>query len=168
MQGGFDYSAGCSAAWEKYYEETLTADTATIDIPNLPPSKMWRLHFYAKTTGAAAAIALRFNGDSGNNYDYQNINALGAVITASSATVGYALFFNPSNVEFTGGSCLILCPNDSERKLVMCERCSDALGLRVANTFWNSAAAINQITLTQLVAGRDYVAGSYILLERLR
>lgn len=142
----------------------LTAAAATIDIQDIPQVyRHLELRLYARGDTAATntAVNLTFNGDTGNNYDRQYLEASAAVVAAGEAFGGAAIGIGVMPAASAGANLfgqnivdILNYANSTNNKTVTGQR-----GMKVGTAsgnmyifsfsgFWRSNAAITRATLT--------------------
>jgi len=155
------------------FNSLLAADAANVDITSIPASySNLLLEIHNRTTQAVAAATwiLRFNGDSGNNYDLQyiqvnNTTVTGAITTGTSS-ISFFVCTGSSSSANKFGSTVISIPNYASTtnfKNMTIHSYTHNVGAtdafnRVGGGEWNSTSAINQITCTP--ASGNFAAGS--------
>lgn len=153
------------------YDTTLGAAAASVDIQNIIGGYAHLLVVvYARTnSGTAAELRMRFNNDTGGNYDYQVLDGSAATAQAAEtfAATGARVGLIPGT---SAGANLfaqveILIPHyaGSANNKAGCSTCAAKWGTSSGQMqaeldafFWRSNAAINQLTLYgtgNLVAG---------------
>jgi len=91
------------------YNNTLGADTATLDSGTLPTTQTWtHLLIQATVQGTLSAVStaasIRFNGDTGNTYGYQWVRGSAAAASAGSTTSVSAIYLGEVPAATTGGN----------------------------------------------------------------
>lgn len=157
-------------------EETLSGTQASIDFASI--AQDWSHlslvgYLRGDTAATSASVAIRFNGDSGSNYDRQYLAGSGATATAvetfgaSSAQIGECAAASASANLFSG--LVIDIPHyaqpDNNKSAVSAWalKVSTSTGGMAAGriaAFWRSSAAITQVTIFP-------TAGSFITGSRL-
>jgi hypothetical protein len=144
-------------------DTTLGVDAASVDITSISASfAHLRLLIYARSDVGATFTNLyvRFNGDTGNNYDWQTF-AANAASTAASEGIGQGVLqlgYMPANsaVANSFGACEAVIPNYTStigHKALTCtthvRHTNASGGVRLDTTVgdWRGGAAINQITV---------------------
>lgn len=171
------WAATAAASFALLGDSLLGADTASIDLQNLPTtSKHLRWEFYGRTDRAASDddLGVRFNNDSGANYYNQKIRANTAAITSSEGlgtTSGSALNGVPGNsatANFFGGGEGVIQHYAGTTNKKVCQAsfmqissvASGNLNRLLPGWLWNSAAAISRITFFPTGGGTVLKAGS--------
>lgn len=158
------------------FDQTLTADTATVDVTGIPAGfNILEIFVYGRTDEAVtqSAVYLQFNGDTGTNYPRQYIGALNttANIGSDATLVGVAIVIpGSSDSASTFGSYYINIPAYSQttafKSIVATGGFADTTASRSAlyniATIWRNTAAINRITFVPLTAAKKLVAGTRI------
>lgn len=159
----FELASGGAGAVVMLSDTTLGADTASFDVQSISASyKHLQLVLLARGTTSATeeGLALRFNNDSGGNYDTQIAYGLGAGAGAFEALAGTSagLHAMPAATAPASafGMATILIPGYAEttrHKTGVAEiyrRATAVTGglLRSTSGFsWRSTAAINRVTI---------------------
>lgn len=163
------------------FDSTLGGSAASIDvtgISNTYAHLMMTIYARSDTAAAAANMFLQFNGDTGANYDYQDLSgnaaspaAVESFGLASGAYVGNC----PANTAGANlfGSSQVFIPNyanSSNNKQAICfasnkvGTTSASIAVHLIGPAWRSNAAINRITL---VTTGNFVAGSRFTIHAL-
>lgn len=159
------------------YAITLTTATATIDTGTL--SQSYRdLRVSIKGRGDTAAtdtnLQIRFNGDSGTNYDYTEMYGSNTTPTAAAPAAGtfakIAFFDAASAPSGNATSCIVALPNYTDstfRKTGIAHSTLERSDTPATNNFvvvnrfvWRSTSAITSLQLS-LAAG-NFVAGTTV------
>lgn len=165
--------------WRPVADTLLGSDAASITLSSISATDFDNLIVivYCRCTGAAAGFGLgmRFNGDTGNNYDWQDIMTEGAVSTSSvtRATSSMQIGRIPGNTAPSGAFGLVVASipdyagttfHKAARSHWSRKKANSANNLSVGVTsgFWRSASAINSITV--IPASGDLVTGSRVTL----
>ena len=163
------------ASLTKLFDSTLGSAQASIDTGAILPASCAQLHIVLAGRGDTAlgstAILLRFNNDSGANYNYQIIAANNTALVANAgAATG---FVSPGSVPAASapasvfGSTEIWVPNyagttgyKSYNSISYFETADTAAGqnLNQSGGIWKSTAAITRVAL--LLAAGNFAAGS--------
>jgi hypothetical protein len=159
-------------------EATLGSSASSIDITTIAAD--WShlyLVLYARGDTAAAStnVNLRFNGDTGSNYDTQLGRASAATPTAneSFANASGAVGTMPANTATANvfGGTIVWIPNyayASGHKTALAlsthktGTATGNLNVDLRGTFWRSSAVVTQVTL--LPAAGNFVAGTKVTL----
>jgi hypothetical protein len=148
----------------------LGAAAASIDFQNIPQNyHHLRLVITARGDAAAAAAGLlmRFNNDSGANYDRQQIDGTDTTVAASSTTAQTSAVLGniPAATALAGQTAAITCEIPNYGALSFFKGANIEAGMRYTSpqrqasfAQWRSTAAINRITL--LLTSGNFVAGS--------
>lgn len=164
-----------SGVWRPLAETRLSADTASIDIQNIPGTHAGLfIAIHARQTAASSETPLlRFNNDSGANYDWQRQNA-SATTRAGSESFGATSIF-PGNITDSGSptgafaQILIWLPsyaNSTTHKACVIQNTRRALatsggtGLSQHSGVWRSTAAITRVTLS--ISSGNVLSGSRV------
>lgn len=162
--------------------ETLTpTGTGTITFSDLGAFSHLEIRFSGRSTEAATAtdVMLRFNADTGNNYDRELLRGAGTT-AAASEDIGqtHALIATLAGASATSGltgSGTIVIPNYRDTNLHKTatsfnvhksSNSSSGTGIRCWGAAWRNTAAITSITLA-LTSG-NYAAGTKFSLYGLR
>lgn len=166
-------SAGGGGDVEAIAESILSSASATIDFASIPSTyKHLRLVILArKNASGTTNVALRFNNDSGSNYDYHRMLLNNAALTATASvgqTVGEIGFATTSTASAgLFGQCVVDIARYAgtvHQKLAQSTFSQadgiTAAGLRagIYHASWRSTAAINRITL--LLGSGSFDTGS--------
>ena len=157
--------------------QTLSAPSASIDIPNLPQyARNLRIVASLRTDRAGQVldnIGLRFQGDSGNNYVWQVLYGITAAVTASqTVTTDKIHCGNSTGATATAGyfgqhDILVSDYTASKEKIVTCHNSVwYTSGATNAMIFGSAGAytvvgAVTQITLISF-NGANFIAGSRV------
>lgn len=159
--------------------EIVNPSGQTITIDNIPQTHR---HLRLVVAGRCdrdhteEIIALRFNGDLGTNYDYQNMSA-SANVTAAGELFGQTLTFvgvipAAQGTALYAGSFEVMIPNytgttfhKSLDMVVTNNRASSNGGMEIAKraSFWRDTSAITRIDLIQQTDG-NFITGSTVTL----
>jgi hypothetical protein len=159
---------------------TLTADQATVQFTNIPSTfTHLQIRFSAREVGAAAnagqQIAVRFNGDSGDNYSLHRLFGNGSTVTSDAYTTsitsirvaGLSGGSTTANV-FSGGIVDILDYLNTNKRTTV--RSLAGADLNDTNGFiffssgcWENTNAITSITLTAVSAANFTANSSFAL-----
>lgn len=155
-------------------ETTLSVAAASIDFTSIAAD--WShllLVLYARgdTAATATAARIRFNGDSGANYDYQQLRGSGASTSASEGLAQTALVVGSVPAASAGanlfGDCEIWLPHYTQAANNKVARSGYGFKIGTASGnveagsyhgFWRSNAAVTQVTLTP--AAGNFAAGT--------
>lgn len=163
--------------WEMLLADSLVAGSAvaSIDFTSIPAH--WthlRVEIEGRVSGAVVAdfVRMRFNNDSTNSYNWQQLQAVNAAVSAGPATLTSGILFatipgsSAAGDVASGGSAVV--PNyagttfhKSARSFASSSGDDTAANQRV-DLFggrWKSTAAINRITLTVL-GGSNFEIGT--------
>lgn len=158
-------------------DTTLSGTAATIDLTSIPAH--WshlKLVFCGRgDTGTAPAVVLRFNADTGTNYDSQLLAGQAAAASATEAFGGTTTQIGNipgvSDVASAAGMCVVDIPGYAGTVFhkTMCSHntyktATSSGGVVIAERagHWRSTAAINQITL--LIGAGLFVVGTRVSL----
>lgn len=163
--------------WQVLLADTLVTGSAaaSIDFTSIPAH--WT-HLIVKVDGRSSGavvadyVRMRFNGDSGSNYNYQQLAAVNAAITAGPGVGVTGIIVLPiagssASASVSGGG-VVEVPSyagTTWHKSVHAHGSvsgTDAAGTQEVDVFggrWRSSSAINQITLT-LNSGGNFEVGS--------
>lgn len=143
-------------------------------IPNTYKDLAIRISCKSTTTLGEDTLGIRFNGDSGSNYNTTLLQGYGsagqsaaAVGTGTLAWTGLITDNQSSSTTWAFGSTNIYIPNyaGSNQKGFIAngydEGTPTAALMRMFKNKWTGTAAINSITITILSAGSGYVFGQY-------
>lgn len=177
------YQPTGTAACDLLYDNELTA-TGTFDITNIPSTyKHLELRVYLRTNrvGTFESVSVKFNNDSGANYDYvtAQINSAGAgaggdVMGATFALASYCAAASSAAGLFSTGIWFINnYAGTTGHKKMQC-RSEDQEQNTTTNFWiydissrWASTSAINRITIVP-GSGNSFVAGSRVSLYGYR
>lgn len=161
-----DSAQATGVAWaggmKRLFDTTLGADAASVDITGIPATfAHLRLLIYARSDVGATytQLYLRFNGDTGTNYDWQTTASVATSVAADEGIGGTVLRVGhmPANTAVANsfGACEVVIPaytNASGHRALMSTshvRTANASGgIRLDTTVgdWRGGA-INQITV---------------------
>lgn len=163
------------------FDTTLGGSAASIDITSISATYAnLMLSVYARGDNAATttSVLMRFNGDAGANYDWQQLRGAAAVASAAEAFANTTLATGvaPGNTAGANlfGALDIFIPhyagstNNKTFVSVSCAKVGTTTGLILVDHFgggWRSNAAINQITL--LPTSGNFVTGTRATLYAL-
>lgn len=155
-------------------ETTLSVAAASIDFSSIAAD--WShlmIDFYGRGDAAVTATSclLRFNADTGANYDYERVYGEGAAVAAAEALAATSLLVvgrlpgasAPANV-FGAGAITVPYYASANQKTMhaagMGKRgvAAGDLGVEAISGFWRNVAAITQITL--LPASGNFAIGT--------
>lgn len=160
-------SAGATAYGPKaprvLYDTELGAPDANVDITSIVQTfRSLRMQIIARGSNASTSVSclLRFNNDSGNNYDYQNLQGNNTAAAAFSAVAGSSIVVGGApaasatanvfgQIDVQIGDYI-----NATRNKVLNARSALKIGTTTADVvtaavsgFWRSNAAITRITL---------------------
>lgn len=159
----------------------LTADAANFDIQSIPGTyKHLRLFMMLRgtTNAATQTTLLRFNNDSGANYDLQTVNGSAATITAAESFTATSLSILSAAASsasvgagvFTAYTIDIPFYSSTSFNKVVVYRLGRKIGTASTNLFtsapagfWRDSSAINRITITP--GADNWATGSAITLH---
>lgn len=156
--------------------ETKSGASASYAFSSIPQNfAALRIVLLGRSTAAAVAVpvALRFNGDTGSNYDqqifYSNGTTVAAVASAASATAQFATILGSTATANAAGMAILDIPAYASTTFLKVATStggrfgtSGATATYEAATFainWRSTAAITSVTIADL-SGGSFVAGS--------
>jgi hypothetical protein len=156
------------------FDSMLGGDAATIDITSIPAFRHLRLVVQGRSSAAAItdSVGLRFNNDTGANYDYEILRGGAAVVVGQEAfaqTFAYigSVAGNTAPAGADGSSVVTI--NDAQgvtfhKVTSTISSCKTGTTTGTLQTdriggFWRSAAAVNRITLI-LTSGGNFKAGT--------
>lgn len=154
-----------------------SAGTTLIDITSIPAhwSNLLLVCYLRGSSGTAPPVLCRFNGDTGNNYDWQNLQANGATVGASEslATSSILLASAPGASDganlFNAVEAVIPHYANSANHKTVAANVAHKLGTASGNVYaqrttgaWRSTAAITRITLS--LGEGDFAIGSRVSL----
>lgn len=166
--------AGSSGALTLISDTTLAVDTASVTFSSISGSyKHLMLIVDARETGAVTVdnLLLRFNGDTGANYDYQRIRAVGSTLSGAeffgltSAVVGW-ITGSSGTANFSGISDILI-PNYAStvfqktaisRTFTRHSTATLGMSILTIGAAWRSTAAVTQIDL--LPSSGNFLTGS--------
>lgn len=172
--GDVEIAAQYGKGWGSIFDSTLGGSAATIDITSIVATYAHLLVVvYARgdTALVNTNIVVRFNGDAGANYDYQQLQgsaatvASGEIFAATVAIAGVMPANGASANLFNSG--LIFIPHyagSSNNKVALSLSSSKGgtsttnMAVNLAAGFWRSSAAINRVTL--IPNAGNFVAGT--------
>jgi hypothetical protein len=152
-----------SGTWVQLANSTLAAPAASFDFTSISGSfahLLVEMYLRGDDTTTAVAASLRFNADTGNNYDDQRLSASAAVAAAaenfagSSPDFAFAPAANATSNVF--GAARLLIPhyaNASNNKAALSRwatktaTTTGTLQAGAAAVFWRSNAAITRVTI---------------------
>jgi hypothetical protein len=142
-------SKSMSGIYKRLASTTLGAGGATsIDFSSLTACKSYKILVFVKT-GNATTLQIRFNNDSGANYNYA-LREFYAAYGTNDAT-GQTKFAsgNISNSIWTTFEFTVLCPSSSLTKSIIGYGCGNSSpSVTITRGEWtNTADAINRITI---------------------
>lgn len=159
-----------TGVWRTIAETTLIASASTIDFLSIPAT-FTHLLLITDLRGDAAVVNqaanVRFNNDSGANYQYELLQGSAAAVAASAnaaqTSLALAAATGSTATAATSAASLILIPNYAAATF---QKNALAMnGMEVAAALvqmfagrWANAAAINRVTL--LPGSGNFVAGS--------
>jgi len=165
---------GLLPGWEKIAEEILAANAAPITFNNIPAdfAHLALVGTYQLDAGRFGII--RFNNDSGNNYDYLLVDALHSDTFGTGEGLGVSsIVFSPDAAGGSFGNAFIAwipgyTGTTLEKSIIVQTqyKYSEATGNLqhiVAHGWWRSTAAITRIDLDVITAD-DFVTGSHFSL----
>lgn len=145
----------------------LASNSPNIDFTGIDPAyNAFRLTIVIKRTYAGSlSSAMRFNGDSGENYDIRDILAAGATVTTTTFMGNaYAIVGTSDNTHFSPSVCWIQNLGAGTEKDYISIAGQGATGFRHLSGRWNNTTSnITRITLEALIM--DFAAGSWVTLE---
>jgi hypothetical protein len=166
------------------YDTTLGVAAASIDVTGIVATYAHLLlvsYLRGDTATATITVALRFNNDSGANYDAQSIAnsaattlAAGENIAATSGNIDRGVTPGGTAAASEFGAMATLIPayagttGQKSAISMVAGRSGTTTGListMLCSTFWRSTAAINRITL--LPSAGNFVAGSRLSIYAL-
>lgn len=162
-----DSAQATGVAWaggmKRLHDTTLGVDAASVDITGIPATfAHLKLVIYARSDVAATFtnLYLRFNGDTGANYDYQTLSANATSVAAAEgvAQTVMQLGYMPANTAVANsfGACEAVIPHyagATNHKAVTASthvrhtNASGGIRLDTSAGDWRAATAINQITV---------------------
>lgn len=160
---------GGGGAMSKIAEVVLAADTASIDFASIPTTfEELRLVLVSRIDTAATSedVAMRFNGDTAANYDaLHHVDADYRDTGATYINVGtFAAASAPADV---ADMAVIDIPKyartvfqKTARSVSGTKQGTSATYASHATGWWRSTAAINQVTLLPVTAGKKFKAGT--------
>lgn len=152
------------------FDQTLGSDQASFDATPIVGSYAHLLiELYARTSEVVntSDVLLRFNNDSGTNYTYHYMQALGTVVSATSAAtqnramIGCCPGNNAAATEFGSLTCTVLnYAGSTNRKSLHAD--SSAIGAenmrRQNGAIWGGTAAVTRVTV--MPGAGNFKAGS--------
>lgn len=163
-----------SAAYEPTQliaETVLGSDTATISFTSIPATfrhLVVVLEGRASPSQTSVGIGLRFNADTGNNYDRQTLQAVGTGVTATQTTGGsfiqIGLLSAATATANASGSIRVMIPSYRQttfHKTMFSEGAAQASSIATQRNAgrWASTAAITQIDLL-IPTGGNFLTGT--------
>ena len=165
-----------SGPWEIVGSSRLSAAAASVSFASIPAAyTMFRLIAEIVNDGAIKDVALRFNNDSGANYDTQILNMSGGTLTGqrnAGGTSGAADYNGLSANTFATLEAIIAKPIAGAKGLALVSIVpTGAAGIQLTEDaiVWNNTAAlINRIDMIVSGGGGNFAAGSLFILEGSR
>ncbi|HEU5004919.1 MAG TPA: capsid cement protein [Candidatus Saccharimonadales bacterium] len=163
------------------YDSTLTSDTAGFDVSSIPGTySQLKIAVYGRTAMNSQfdQIALRFNGDSSADYDFQKVEGNNTAVNGaantgmSSASIGWLPGSSASNNTFAAGSSEATITNyagTSFHKSFTAINSSNvaytaaSLDGSTWSDTWTSTSAINRIQVISM-NGSNFKAGSRLVI----
>jgi len=159
-----------NTAWELIETKTLTAAASTIDFTNIPTDfNAFRMTIFCQRTyPGVLSIALRFNDDSGPNYDIREILASGSTVTTTTfMSYGYAVVATVDSTHFAPSVVWIQNLEAGTEKDYISIAGVGANQFRHLSGRWNNTT--QKITKISLLALIPYLnTGSKVILEGTR
>lgn len=162
-------STGANAGiwWEELGRTTLGSAGDTISVASLPTRKYIRVQFSALPSGVIQP-QIRFNNDSGNNYNYRyllNYASASGAVSQSSITVDPGSTASETNGE------IVIVNIAAQEKLVTAHvigqgtagAANQATSIEVTGKWANTAAAISRIDLVNIGGAGDFATGSAVI-----
>lgn len=159
-------------------DSTLGASAASIDFTSINQTfthLMLVCYLRSDTVATTQNANVRFNADTGSNYDYQSLNGSAATAAAAETFAGSTIFAGTipaaSATANVFGGIVIEIPYYSQstnnKALIATSALKSGtttgtLGIRTNAGFWRSSAAITQVTI--LPSLNNFAAGSRITL----
>ena len=174
---GLEYAAASAGAVSVIARTVLGSDTASVDFTGIPSTyENLMVTYLARGTGSNtwSRVHLRFNGDSGSNYQYGSGGRTGASFLAADGASGQAqmivglLTDASASAAYPAAGTLTVAgyARTVFNKVVSCVDVSSAStvhhGAILTGGLWASTAAVNQVTL--LASLGNFVAGSVFTL----
>lgn len=164
---GIDPGGG---AWEHIETIQLATDQQQINFTNLSTDYVaFRMLALLKRriAGSPLSVALRFNNDTGNNYDYVDLQGDGTNATSSGATgVGCGVLGVYDDTSY--GICFVYIQNLSAsvaKEAMAFAGVGGQLIRNIANRWNNTSSMITKITLDSLLGMYPLRTGSWVTLE---
>ena len=174
--GGSDGASGAINHFAVLAETVLGSAAATIDFTSIPATyRHLKLVCYAQNDTGASTLSLRFNGDSGASYDFQNIRGSATNATAgetfAATEIGLTAIHATANI-FTATEVMIPhYANTANNKSLTATSAykqgvaSTNLRAQTVSGFWRNNSAINRITLIN--SSNNFNTGTVITLYGL-
>lgn len=133
---------------------TLSASASEVIFSGIPASlngQSFRdlVVIIAGTSASTTTFGIRFNGDSGNNYTYVEMNGQGSGLTESSAgTLSYALMGRSGSQQSTSTFQLLDYTATDKHKTALARGGQQTEIVRASAARWANTAAITSLTVT--------------------
>lgn len=164
-----DLPAAIAAGMIVIDEEVMASDAASVTFSAIPGTYRHLRVVFQCATASAAFILLRFNGDSGTNYDSQMLECHGATVTASASTGNSFITTGFSNSATLGMSGTVDIPGYARTSFS--HKHARALAGMAGEYWydnhgiWKSSAAITSVTFAPNTG--DFKAGTVFTLYGL-
>lgn len=166
-------NGGNGGFWEEVANAELVAGATSVDITGLDgdTDQVYRFIIAFRENGTGGAnLLIRFNGDSGVSYDYQELRADGATVTGSrvNGDTGIKLAFgNSGDTRISEGVAYVA--TTGQQRAVVCHAAREIAGNAPelslnAGNWRNTADNVTQITFV-LGAGQFAAGGRVIVLK---
>lgn len=169
-----------TGTWVQLANSTLVSPSSSIDFQSIPGTfaHLMLLAFLRTNTagGGAEEVGVRFNNDSGSNYDRQAVYGVAAAGSADEdfGVTSPGMFSCPDSTAAATlfGAARIVIPhyaNSANHKAMLCRggrkagTTSSQMQTTAAAGFWRSTAAITRVTLIGR-SGGSFVGGSRVTL----
>ncbi len=160
-------------AWEIIGDTVVAVDgTTQVDFTGLDGNTDEQYKVFVSglsDAGGAADIALRFNGDSGANYEQERVAADGALLTSSRSTVTYHVLTESRINEKHSAEAFISAKVIGGNRRTISQGGGTRTGgiaLRIVSSDWLNTTD-NIISISVLTAGAGWIAGTRITLMRV-
>jgi hypothetical protein len=156
--------------YEPIETQTLSSNTSTVTFSSVPQTYTDLIISVGNAAGGDAALALRFNGDTGTNYSSTHLTADGSnqgyvsYVSSNALQTGYFDYLDSSNTY--GGIMNIqgyTNSNINKTVLVRGGRVAAGAGLSLSVGMWRNTAAITSISIVLANGGSINTGSTFTL-----
>lgn len=166
VEGGSFGSTGGTGEWTEIADETLTVAAASFTISSIPATaKALKLLIFSEESGSGSNVGLRFNGDSGANYDYQYYTCSTSTLSSGTGFTSVAWLFMGANGDgFNPQEFNIFNNLAGEQKGATGISARGSTDMRICSSIWNNTADLINSILVFQDGANDFNIGSRVIL----